>query len=723
MALNLQYIGDFYAFDGYRYDIRIRIEGGADAVKHITFGPEPIVIGTAREHEWMMPTRGGSGYLSIVCDQDTANKLIPTSPTTHVVEVHNQSGDVVWAGFIQQQAFTDDLLIGFETVKNFPIVDCVGVLEQLDYGSPLIRDIKTTIAGAFALTGLEGLMFYFPGDIARTGADNKEKFPDLCSQVTMLDTVEVGEAARSFPPNVYMMKTLRSATTAKEVIERVCRFFGWTCSTDGLNVYFRSTSSAAADKTMYGFTLDELSNGSDFLAATPVVVSDSVVLDGSYTVQPTSKNLDMEYTQPAGVIEIVADFKAGEDLIKPEFEVMSYPQIIDQGTCEAITQTDCVLEQLTAARTLIQQGLSDGLCTLSYDGNTPTGGQTGAPPLGKAYYPLDKAFLRVFDEFTKDELPNKSSFNWTASLNVCNRFKCYTQKVAWLTLVSESSFNFEAGTALTIVGRWKSYSGQKYSTSTQKVRFSVGGRYWDGRGHWVSSVDDFYLYVGDRENPNDTKYDGNILATDNVLSEYPNTNGYTMPIPSPMRGKIKLEFKINEWDDSISWTPGDINFTELRIIATSSAGSQISEPIYGGSVAAVTRYWELSEVNTYRRAAAGDKDRKSVELHFATRLDNDKWGSAFLYASDGTYLTTLPYNGGAARPEEHLLDRYVALYSQPTEWRTLSIRFEDYQGAFNAMRQRVYYGNMEWEGAQWSIEAAEVNWRDQTIRLDLAKLP
>lgn len=722
MAANIQFIGDFHAFDTKRYDIRVFVEGGTAAITRITFGPDPLILGTSREHDWLVPVRGGTGYLSVACDFDTANRLAATSPTSHRVEIHNQDGDIVWVGFIQPQTFTDDLLIGITTVRNFPIVDCVGVLEQLTYGFTMVADIKSIIASAFGRTGLTNLTFYFPGNISRNGSDNEEKFPELCSKLSMLDTLKVGETIREFPPNSYKMKTLFGSTTAKEVIERICRFFGWTCSTDGLNVYFRSTSADDNSKTMYGFTQSEIGNHTQFLNTSPIVANDSVVLDGDYVVQPTSSSLDMERTLPASEVEISADFAAEENVLNPDLTTMSYPEIMDLGYCEAVTPTDYILEQETAARTLIQHGLSDGFATLSYDGAAPVGGQVSPPPSGKKYYPLIKPFLRIFDEFTADELPTKSKFDWSSSLNVCDRFKCYNDQGALLTLQSEVAYNFAEG-ALTIVGRWVSYSGQKYSVSNRFVRISVGNKYWDGSA-WGDTPANIRFYVGDKNSPNNIVYEGSIPPTYNVLSNYPNTDGYTMPITSPISGIIKLQFLINEWDQEIGWMADDVNFTELRIIATPPAGGEIPTPVYGTSIVETGRDWELLEVNQYRRGLSAQGEAVKIELKFATHQKNDKFGSAFLYNRDGTYLTSLQYIDGDARPEEKLLAKYAALYAQPAEWRTLSIRFEDIGAStFNEMRQRVFYGNIVWDGSTWSIESAECNWRDHTIKIDIVKLP
>ncbi len=716
-----QYQNDFRAWDGRLYNISIYISGRTSFVKRIGFGPEPLVVGTSNKHEWMTPVRGGSGYLSVVCDFDTVKDLVATSPTSHKVVLKNvNTQKVVWIGYIQSQTFTDELILGPQSVYQLPLLDCVGVTEQYQVLTTYVDRVHEALA--LVLPNEDDLMFYFPGNIVRSGETNEDKFPELCAWMSLEKYTKIGETLKYYSPQYYLVKTPDADSSAMEILEDICRFFGWSCVSDGANIYFRSTSTDADCKTMYGFTRQQMSNHTQFLAATPVVIADSIALDDTYTVQPTSAKIDVEQTEPVSSVTINADFNATDVICAPNVKTLAYPEYKNYGECQALTPTEDVLEQYTVAATWIVNGLSDGKMTINYDGNAPVGGQEAAPPNEKKYYPLTKPFLRIYDQFETSELKTKTSPSWIYAINICNRYKCHVGKGATLSLQSDFQYAF-ADCAITIKGRWKSYSGKKYSESNLFFSFAIGNMYWNGSS-WGNTESVLRLYLGDPASPSTTKYEGDIPNLKNVLSEYPGAKGYTMPVVGSLRGRVKLDFFISEYDSGYGWNADDAQLIDVEITATPRIGVEIPAPVYGVSIQGYSRTWEYLDSNTYTKYVNFGGENLKVDLSFATHVNADKYGKAFIYASDGTYLTEIPYISGDARPEEKLLDKYATLYGQPTEWRTVGVRFENIGNlTFEDFCQRVSYANMVWNGFTWSIEATEFNFRDQTIQLTLAKLP
>lgn len=230
--------------------LQVAIFGAANITPSALYGAAtPIVTEEDNDPDIFMPVRPQTGYINIVDTGQTQDgysfdwhTLLPSEAMDRPVVLRNSAGTVYWKGFIQSQQ-PESTIYEEPVERSYAIYDVLGALEFVDFNiginSPntnayvnfayLINRIIQTLPVEVRPNTL-----YFQG-----GTQSKNHL--LCKVNPMLfcdvsDEVEAGEMGDvGYQQNI---SDLRTKYTCREVLEEVCKFWGWSCRTYEGNLYF-----------------------------------------------------------------------------------------------------------------------------------------------------------------------------------------------------------------------------------------------------------------------------------------------------------------------------------------------------------------------------------------------------------------------------------------------------------------------------------------------------
>jgi hypothetical protein len=200
---------------------------------------QPFTTDEDSNEDMFTPIRTQSGYLRIVDDGKDASgnafnwkTFIPSTDTSRPVTLTKKVGtawQIVWQGFMQTQNF-GHRLYGNPQEMEFPVQCCLSVLNSMEVSTEATQLHNFAwILYNFLVTNMPE--HAFTQFVVQGGAD---------AQAWLLKKVDWQTFLRETEEN-----DLEPAYTHYEVIEDVCRFWGWTIRTKGQTVYLTCMDDAA----------------------------------------------------------------------------------------------------------------------------------------------------------------------------------------------------------------------------------------------------------------------------------------------------------------------------------------------------------------------------------------------------------------------------------------------------------------------------------------------
>ena len=277
---------------------------------------QPFVTQEDDDEDMFTPIRTQSGYLRIVDDGKAADgvtsfnwkDIVPL--TAFGMPVALMAGStVVWQGYIQTQTFSGELYGGTQE-REYPVICPLSVLEAKE-PSVLERDTKSfayllwTILSAAQTTGIvEFDNIYFQG-----GADARTWLQTKIDWKNFHSTDSDGVVSAKY--SMY------------QILEDVCTFWGWTCRTQGKDVYF----TCADDSTEQNFLQVTLAQLETLGANTGSVISrTSVSLSGD--IFASRDNEDYIINGPSRAV-VTADVNKQKTVM--QFAPKAYENQMDTG--------------------------------------------------------------------------------------------------------------------------------------------------------------------------------------------------------------------------------------------------------------------------------------------------------------------------------------------------------------------------------------------------------
>jgi hypothetical protein len=233
---------------GYLYTVNVYDSAYSGSAIILKGGAQPFITQEGNDTDIFTPIRTQTGYIRIIDDGKDASgntlsaanswtAMLPTTNTERPVTLTCDDGSAnytVWQGFIQTQNFS-------------------GVL----YGNPQEREIPVQ-CGVSALAGVT----------ISTEVTEMKNFAYLIASLftNVIDydtfTFQGGQDAQSWLRNTVdyqnFMQVIEGETVAKynalDVLTDVCRFWGWTCRTQGRQVFFTCMDDTAEQSSWATFT-------------------------------------------------------------------------------------------------------------------------------------------------------------------------------------------------------------------------------------------------------------------------------------------------------------------------------------------------------------------------------------------------------------------------------------------------------------------------------------
>lgn len=198
-------------------------------------GEEPFVTEESSDDDPFTPIRTQTGHLRIVDDGYAADgttpfdwkAFVPQTDHSRPVVMTDDDGNVLWQGFMQAQDFSGELY-GNPQEREFPVHCAVSVMSSQQPSTSSIQrrnfayviDLIAATAEALSVQSVGFDTFYVQGS---TDAQTW-----LLKQFEWMNVLKEGDDGEDVAPqyNLY------------EILEDICRFWGWTCRTQGRTMYF-----------------------------------------------------------------------------------------------------------------------------------------------------------------------------------------------------------------------------------------------------------------------------------------------------------------------------------------------------------------------------------------------------------------------------------------------------------------------------------------------------
>lgn len=204
---------------------------GSNTPVELKGGVVPFETQEDTDDDWFKPVRTQSGYLRIMDDGndlsgyplssgDKWTDMIPSDDKNRKV-ILTSGGVTYWRGYLQPQTFSGILYENAQE-RQFPVACPLSVLEGVD--------VDTTARGVVTFAYLLGYILEATGYswpyIYFQGSDSLDWLRKKVDWENFIETDEDG--------------TRRSKYNCLDLLNELCKFWGWTCRTYGESIYFLS---------------------------------------------------------------------------------------------------------------------------------------------------------------------------------------------------------------------------------------------------------------------------------------------------------------------------------------------------------------------------------------------------------------------------------------------------------------------------------------------------
>ena len=537
----------------------------------LTGAAEPFVTQEADDADMFLPIRTQTGYIRIVGVNDRATwlSLIPNGVTSIRVKLTHGNNVIDWQGFMTPGVFSNEWPGCGAQEHEFPVQCPLSVLDginitRIDQGVVTFGWLLNYIFNQ--LSGITINHYYVQGtpEVTKARLDLKVIWANF------LETDNSG--------------TITAKYTCYQVLEEVCKFFGYTCRMIGDSVYFTQPTGNNIGFTDYtlltgtgtyiGIGIHPVNN--NMLASNDmqeqvvpgvgkVTVSSDINKLGNLIEIPYDELFDRYYMGQSSIIVRSVDYYE-----RGIYCAVKAPDA--NGTRMTYEDDNVSLEcyMATVPGTTQNAGNQKKYCRfLVYDDNE-VGDVGGTPPESKKSYSWKKC-VELFH-----------SYNYSGSDNT-PMFK----------IASKQSFIVSDGIL------YVSFKCDEVSAWLGPIKcvakMKLGDKYWDGANQvWTTTEKTFDMYFTS---------DG-ALSTRTSIND-PEYDGCGIPITNTMRGM--LEFTIEDmpdWEYIIGPVHYEINgFLPLMDFKIGFVRGTIEEKKHSG--------------NEYIKTGGSFRDQVNVDLIFA----------------------------------------------------------------------------------------------------------
>lgn len=203
-------------------DYVLTISDGSNTTTNLTAGGQPFVTQVKDDNDLFAPVRPQTGNITIVGEISEAEALLASNPEDRVVTLtstYNSSTTTVWKGYMQTSAFSQPWDKGPNEI-SIPVVSHLGILESYQFTHTDYLNFAQFIVELGSLTGTSAyssFIFPYKGDPITTLAYN----------FSGLNFNKWDDNTQSYDYANYY-----------EVLEEVCKLFGWVAIENGDTLCF-----------------------------------------------------------------------------------------------------------------------------------------------------------------------------------------------------------------------------------------------------------------------------------------------------------------------------------------------------------------------------------------------------------------------------------------------------------------------------------------------------
>lgn len=625
------WIVNFKSRSGTLYRVKVGGKTGSDAA--LLGAADPFYTQEDTSEDKFVPVRLQSGYLRIVDDgYDLAGNafdwhaLIPTTATSRPVTLYKVVGStetVMWLGFLRPETFSSEYLAPVQE-REFPVCCCLSVLEGFTFDvQPQTQNFAWLLYTLlFEGENLPITDFYFTGTAA------------VHQWLYLTANTE----------------NMNGKYNYLQVLQEVCRFWGWTARTWQGAVVFEAADdgSQMVDDDFLWLDSQDL-----YAIATGDIVSGmsrdfgEIEMDGD---EFASTNNSETILQPVRKVTVDADVN----------KVSDYPAIpYDLIEKDLRTKTIYRSDYGSGTHQVHEFTHTNGLGSL-----TSSQYQTELVEIAANVETISSqvygAWFDVVDWYS-GALADKKTFDWKCRMEM--RGSTQLTGKPYFRMQSQLSYSFNEGaitlSATTYVEKavlTDADTKADYTTwtgnGTMTCKLKVGNKYWNGSA-WTQTESTFTVVIGNGGEEAEGK--GSIVTNRTYESIYDNYEGLGIPVLTgePVGGQVLFEILTFTLTDTHGMSNPWIVVEKLKIGFVQLATQQPDED---------------TNSNTYTASndnqAASEVDVKTI---FAS-YDDNKPGFGLIAFLWGEYVENVVYQYGASgqpavleeRPEQHLADRIAA---------------------------------------------------------------
>ena len=579
----MAYQQSFISLDNETFNLRI---DGVTQSAPLPLSDDPISTDEDSDSDMFMPVRTQSGYIRILStDKTTWRQFIPSSATAMPVTLKKGTA-IVWQGYVQTGTYGTTWPAIYEDFE-LPIVCGLSVLESFDVDVQGPGDVVTVgqlLAYLFGkLSGLTYKAYFHCGNPGYVSAW-------LQYRVIWRNFLDEDDG------------TLKPSYNCQEILEEVCKFYGWSCRTHGDGIWFTNITDSERNDVVQVFTMAQLANGSSSTFETfsthALADADFASTDHSEEWIPGCKSVkfNSELNAFDTIIELPDD-----DLLKKYKNNTPYrgEHWKNLGANEAWILQRAALNYenaLVKISTYVESAV---------EGNPQCYGR-----------------LAIFD-INMDE--PKLRYNWTTILEAFRSDDYGPRQSSTPLIVFESQASYILSDGILFINGKSDVDEEGEAICTLKI----GNYYWNGSS-WTTTASTFRLKC-DRDGIEDTRTSINE-------TEYEGTG---IPITTTLSGKIY--FSIND----------------VQLIFPYSLNGYF--PLQDFEIGFVRRQQD-SEANDMNYTATGGTfpEEVTVDTIFTTDKVKTEGDNTMrcemgygLLMSNTAVIDTIPYKSSYQKPEQH----------------------------------------------------------------------
>ena len=762
MAYNVRYKIEFVARDGNQFRIEILSDGAPGTVVPLRGAASPIETTEDSSDSIFTPIRKQTGKLMIadngldmVGNEFDYQDLETTDILDKQVRLWQINADTSetlrWIGYIKPDSLTSRLFDKV-SIREFQLVCPLGAMYDTDISFSNTKSDCGTVKtiGQILHTALNAVGVSWQYVYKQNTVQHRE---DLSAKISLLNFIDGNSPTHTTPSDNdnddFTATWTDQGTSWASIIEEVCKFWGWTLYSRGLDIYI------VAQNQYHGFAKFGFSdllignNGYSLsdIAEVYVNINDDPSSPGDLTFASTNHTecRQLGYRN----ITINTNVQEKETVIDPDFQKTDMSYWLGGAGVHGLVHWSndyyYILQRLG-----ISSGQQD--TRFAYFDNYQIE-ENRMMPNG-----YNVPFIVYYaDGWSQDEFPTKTKFNLSKGI-VCYAASTVSRVTFFVKTLEDICL--PAGAMLCIQGNAQlSYNpdpdypsggtqtSQKPSISDAplsnanttgpysevrwvsgkstwdivpqlegrkiKVQLSIGTWFWDDViKKWVNNPSprpSFELTV---------REDGSIVSPLNgntgsgiLWDGHYGSNGFCIldefldPAETQICGRLKLMILNNTLEDRPADRLVNCVLTSLTI-GIYNADSKL--------------YPQAEASHTYKTVASTDFHRDmSVSLSIASG-DKNKYGIGQLYNNNLTLLTTVPYRDGtytynSMQPEQRLLNMMSATYGHTIQQYTIEVM--DNQNA--CLPRASFNGNWPDSSITRRVLAVSHKWRDGTMKLTL----